>query len=1337
MSEQFGSAVFVLLCILWCGLSASTCTADSTDAAAVAVFRQPGFPAPAAASSPKVLEGALRKGGFQVEYLDAAQLADPATLVPERYAVLVLPYGESFPTSAREAFLAYLKKGGHFVSTGGYAFENLLDRAGDTWVPHRLRVERDVAQALAAENQLLADPGFENSENAPSSHEKAGYWRRPDESCKVVRDNPFEGDWCAHVKTETGKIWTTQIEAKPNARYRIVGRMRWKNVCGYGFAYAAVYQYGSKGDLVRWKNCFFRRGTSSEWHAFSQGIIAHPDAARIEVQLGIWNASGQAWYDDVRLNVVPALPTRMNTSMGEKGGAGSVAITPGQLAIFDIQHPLDRVARVTAETGQFLFPYDLELDGAFTGWAATALQGRGNSRWVPLLSATDRLGRPRGPAGAMLLNHTSYARQQFAGSTWAFFGLDNVDLFDGSNEALMKGFVKVVRFLARGLHLMHPRTNYAHYHAGEKVEIKVPVVNVGRTVRQGTVKVHISADGRPGTVFNGSAPFSVAPGSTSHVTLVWQPKEFDADLYEATCTLELEGEPIDLARVGFTAASDAVLAEGPEFSFEDNYIKLDGKPTFLFGADDITVPANPTQHPGIWAKDLVASRDCGLRLFEVLPFLRNSLEPTEADLRALESQAQLTQKYGLVYMPGLLIGHNAIADNERMEREREKCRSVVSRLKETPAIIWYINGDIVLSYDRDQQAADQLWNDYLKGIYKTDRALAKAWGRDAAAPGLGKLTCPPPASSDWDNRPLLDLSRFDIHAARRWMGAQEQAIHTEDPEHPTCSEYVADPHKVDMVTMVDGNDIADTTAWAAPDNVFNDVPARLKWNDMRSSGHSASIGEYGFPTHPAYYPPQYQTSQGRKLARLRRIQHTICLGHVSFATGYSKIQQWCFKDFSTYIMPWGAFYMNQQLPKPETYANRNQSLLFSSLSPKYVTPPVTLLLPDNLRKGVLGGVGLEAGRRAIQALLEMHADFCVLNDGRIDSLSDDTRLVVYPVPFCPDDDVVPALERFVRNGGTLILTGDISYDANRKPGSEANLTRLAGVVAGERRYPNIRWQDSEPVKVTPTDAGFDLPAYDGYPCRNLDAGTGKVLARSGDMPVVVEHSLGAGTVIYSSDPYEIWCGSISTEPLVAFYTAAMNRAGVDTIPLSSDTEGLYAFRQPTTDGGDVWVVYNTDRSAAVAEARITTGASPIVLDVAGESPAMVALDGRKQVISISGSGSARVGDVDLVSVAPSVTPALNHVALRTLDGLDLRESKAVMILPSTPGKMTVGNRHAWRDPVLLVGEYRGGNWHTLEALPCDGPGPFAFDLDADAAVSVLILCEQADRARWERELKMP
>ena len=1308
----------------------------------VAVFRQADLPVFGTRSSPEVLARALRRNGCTVAFIDADQLARGDRLTPSRFQVLILPYGGSFPLAAREAFLGYLRAGGNFVSLGGYAFENLLDRVGDTWVSSVARVEEKQRLALTPEKQLLADPGFERSIDAPLADARPGFWQRRNDDCRIVHDHPFEGKCCALVQTDTGATWTATVKARPHARYRLVGHMRCRGVAGRGFAYVAVYQYAADQTLVHWENCIRQTGTVPDWQAFSQDIIAHDGAATLRIYAGIWSASGEAWFDDIRFNVIPPPPPRINTSMGGRGGAGSVGIPPTSLPIFDSQHPLDRVVRLRPAPRQFVMPAsatvtvaDVDLDGTFRGWAATALTHNGRARWVPLLAGFDRLGRPRGPVGAMLLHRPNQGREPYRGSLWAFFGVDNADVFDGRNPGLMEGLVRTVHFLARGLFLLPPRTNFVHVRDGEPVRLMLTIANVGDREQRGDVAIRIRAAGEPAILFTQSVSFTAPATGEKAVAAVWHPEHFDADLYEVSCILRVDGHPIDEVEVGFTAQSPDVLASGPKLEFRDDYVRLDGKPVFLLGADDILAPRNPDQHPGVWAEDLRAARDYGLRLFETLPFFQQPRHPSDGDLRAYESQAQLTQKFGLVYMPGLLIGHNVMADAETLAGEAKLCRRIAARLKATPALIWYFNGDIVLDYGKAPEASRHFWNEYLRRTYGTDERLSAAWGRAGTELRLGALACPPPSSSAWDDRAALDLSRFDVWMAQRWFRTQEEAIRSEDVSHPTCSEFPPAPGRVDMLTMLDGNDMADCAAWATVDKVFNDMPRILKWNDMRHSGHSAAVGEYGFPTHPAYYPPELRTPAGRIEARRRRVQHTICLSYVAFAMGYSRIQQWCFKDFSAYIMPWGAFYMTGQLPKPETYANRNASLLLSAFAPVRVCPPVTLLLPDGMRQGVGRGQGLQAGLCAIDALLALHGDFDVLNDSRIASLSSAARLVIYPVPFCADERVAAALEKFVRAGGHLVMTGDLGFDVQRRPSPDSGLARLAGVSCGAPRYADVQWRRSEPVRVNPVGESLKLPPYTGYPRRVVIPRQAKVLATAEKVgPVITERGLGRGAVLFSSDPYELWAGT-DKRMLTAFYREALRWGGVSVLPLEDPEGNFYGFRQPTRDGGCVWVVYNRGRGRDIAAVRLRTRVGSATLYAQGESPALLALDGHGKIVAAAGSGRMDMEGKTLLRFQPAAETDFPHIALRSLDGEDLRTSKAVMILPTSPGVLTLNASERWDGPVLLVGEFHRARWRTLERVRV-GASP-SIPIDADRAASVLVLCESSGQSHWEQRLRLP
>jgi len=91
----------------------------------VAIFRD-DVPAVGAASAPEALAGLVRRAGYEAKFLDAAMLADEKRLDAGKVWLVILPYGATFLAAARENFQRYLAAGGDFVSTGGYAFNNLV-----------------------------------------------------------------------------------------------------------------------------------------------------------------------------------------------------------------------------------------------------------------------------------------------------------------------------------------------------------------------------------------------------------------------------------------------------------------------------------------------------------------------------------------------------------------------------------------------------------------------------------------------------------------------------------------------------------------------------------------------------------------------------------------------------------------------------------------------------------------------------------------------------------------------------------------------------------------------------------------------------------------------------------------------------------------------------------------------------------------------------------------------------------------------------------------------------------------------------------------------------------
>ncbi len=210
----------------------------------VAVFKD-DIPAWGAPSAPDRLAKALEQAGFAVSLLESGQLANPAELNRQRHEVLVLPYGASFPVKAADNFRAFLRAGGKFFSTGGYAFDALLEKDANGWRAYR-----------------------------------------PPESPRL-----------------DGVAWFYDLpaaELRGRGRLTFRGWLRTDGVAGPGFAHFSIYQTAADGSLPAWRDLCQVRG-SQAWKEYSYTFEVHPQAATVSLRAGLYRCRGTAWFDDAQI----------------------------------------------------------------------------------------------------------------------------------------------------------------------------------------------------------------------------------------------------------------------------------------------------------------------------------------------------------------------------------------------------------------------------------------------------------------------------------------------------------------------------------------------------------------------------------------------------------------------------------------------------------------------------------------------------------------------------------------------------------------------------------------------------------------------------------------------------------------------------------------------------------------------------------------------------------------------------------------------------------------------------------------------------------------------------
>ncbi|MFB3789157.1 MAG: cellulase family glycosylhydrolase [bacterium] len=119
--------ILFLIAVLW-----SVCLPRFGAAGEIAILQE-NFPARLSHADPVELRDFLASKPLEVQLITAEDLADPNKMNPATIDAVILPYGACFPLQARDAFVDYLKRGGAFVSLGGYAFDDLMEKKNGSW----------------------------------------------------------------------------------------------------------------------------------------------------------------------------------------------------------------------------------------------------------------------------------------------------------------------------------------------------------------------------------------------------------------------------------------------------------------------------------------------------------------------------------------------------------------------------------------------------------------------------------------------------------------------------------------------------------------------------------------------------------------------------------------------------------------------------------------------------------------------------------------------------------------------------------------------------------------------------------------------------------------------------------------------------------------------------------------------------------------------------------------------------------------------------------------------------------------------------------------------------
>lgn len=966
-------------------------------------------------------------------------------------------------------------------------------------------------------------------------------------------------------------------------------------------------------------------------------------------------------------------PAQLNTRHG--GHGDTMRLHPDQIGVFDPSFLLRNVAAVATAPDQYVVPEPWRAELTLEGPAAIAMTGNNSpvfpdvhGRWIPLLETADRLGRPRGPAAAIVLNH----RGPYAGSNWAFVGVTNRDLFNGDFPAVDRMFVAACRRLLAPACLVTLKSGFACYRPGETVTLAA-VVRAPPGAQALSVRFRIAG-----------ATVAEAPVNGGAAAAAWPLPPGGADFRECSAELLEDGRPVDVLRSGFTVWNAACAVEGPSVLLRDNYFAFNGRPLFFGGANTTGMMwYSDNEDPLVWRRDFERMGDFAMNTLRILhfsPFCNptnpaargSSLELAERPeklRRQTDAMVQLAQPNQVSLFLTLHDWYPLDLSETELKAQQAWNRFWAERYRTFPGMLYDIQNEPGTPLN-NAAVLRPLYEQWLAGKYGSLPAALAAWQASGAKPEIDFGA----KAAGWSDLRVRDNERFRAWVYARWQRANGEAVKSVAPDAPVTVGHLQNLTASEKVLDTAGLDFVNTHHYGPVDN----LRGVLKLIDRRFEGKSFSLGEFGSKiAHTA------RTSGDWGDPAEASVSHYLAVGHYALGMGASFIANWSWKDFRDSVFPWGVNHADLT-PKPVLEAYRNMMLLFRTAEPRYEPPRLYLVLPDSFRFGAEQARIHEALRRSADWLLAANVAFGVINEESLDRLPAEARALVWPLAVCPSDAAFARVSRFVAQGGRLLISGDPRFDESRNPTRPGRLAELGlAPVPAEAEPPFLH-------KALPPEVPFIVAnrqvAWLPLPVELLDE-AGKV-----------------GLGLYRRFLDEV--------------------SGVARIRASVDDGSLLVFDVALRNGRALTAV-NMAAAARQVEIPAHAGTPALRAGLAAGRTLYVMLDPEGRVTAAAAQGGLSVdGKEVLVGEC--------DCAFLALDGKDLRLSEQVAVLPFGAGRFGLARAEGAAALTGEVGEFRAGKWVPLEAqaLAPAGAG-LRGSVDAVTAYDLRLLApaERRDAAR--------
>ncbi len=970
---------------------------------------------------------------------------------------------------------------------------------------------------------------------------------------------------------------------------------------------------------------------------------------------------------------------------GRRGRPGDwMRFQPEQIVIFDPTYIFKRVAFIEPNPAYFA-KFNAEKETlVLEGFPATALTGSNTAvfakpyaRWIPLVQAYDRYHQPRGSVFSLMYHHDG----PYKGSAWAFSGVTNINLFGRDHPEMLDMLHQALRAIRERVFLVDvelaPRKD-----GSPGKDLTVRAANFNSQPQNVNLAVH-------GAKELDGQPLTLPPGAITRQVYPLQEGDFTDDYTQVSVVLRKsltgpsgDSEILDTLSTAFVK-TDALRSSGPEVAFTNNYFRVDGRPTFLFGTNQTGVMwFSPRENPATWDKDFSQMRRFGLRVLRVLHFspyaakgydgqgghspLDLAKKPPETLIQQTDELVAMCARHGIVLILTLHDWLGVELTDEELEAQKAWNRFWAGRYQDARHVLYDIENEPSVRLSSPTPDLTLMWNSFLQIKYRTNENLQDAWGHYAVEQPLGKI----PLGSGpevWDNPRAVDFNEFRAWLVRRWIQGNLEGLREGSLDALATVGFLQYEWPADKFLPTSALDFSNTH-YHGPFDRFSPI---FKLTDRRFRDQGLSVGEFGaWAAHEARVQGRFEDPTETS------IRHFLAVGHESLGQGGAFALNWDLKDLDDCVFPWGLTFAQDGVPKDWYYAYRNLSYLFSRFQPQYEPPRIYFVIPDNHRLGAQTQKIHEALHRGLRLLFACHVNFGVINERALNDLPMEAGTLFWPIPYCPDDEIFERIRKFVERGGNLYFSGDIGFDPSRKP-TRAMRFEQFGLPPRKPKVPELK------------DTPFALTEW--------------TAAR-----------LGTGRVFYLSEPIELR----AVDPVVWNpYADVLDKTNHQRIHVTPDDPALHVFSIPEADRNRIFTLFRCEEGENPKTYRIDTGRGIFTVSLRGWETGLLYLSRDGRPLAVEGTGDIR-WNADTILLTDA------HVMVVDRDQRGLLETRQLVILPTRTGQMEI-QAPAMKNPALEAGTWENeSTWNSFGSEPFTREGNrIRFTIDPDMSMAMLLLAD--------------